>query len=44
MEELFLEFDFNHNGSLDEEELAALNLKLFFGMPRIGLADISKSL
>ena len=42
IEKLFEEFDINYNGSLDEEELAALNLKLFFDFPRIGIKDISE--
>jgi Ca2+-binding EF-hand superfamily protein len=42
VEKLFGEYDANHNGSLDEEELAAMNLEQFFKIPRLGIADISK--
>ena len=42
IEKLFHEFDYNHNGSLDEEELSGLNCQLFFEIPRLGLKDLSK--
>jgi hypothetical protein len=41
-DKLFGVFDANHNGSLDEEEIAALNLEFFFKVPRLGITDISK--
>ncbi|KAL3880394.1 hypothetical protein ACJMK2_032638 [Sinanodonta woodiana] len=40
-EELYLEFDTNCNGSLDEMEISRMNLKYFFDIPRLGINDIN---
>ena len=43
MLKLFHEFDHNKNGMLDDDEIAALNVHLFWDVPRIGSKDISAS-
>ena len=43
MLKLFHEFDQNKNGMLDSEEIAALNVHIFWDVPRIGSKDISES-
>ncbi|KAL4230338.1 hypothetical protein ACF0H5_010721 [Mactra antiquata] len=41
LEQLFTTYDFNHNGSLDEEEMASFNHELFFNIPRLGITNIN---
>ena len=39
---MFSQYDVSKNGTLGVEEIAAINLQLFWDIPRIGAKNLSK--